>query len=59
MNHHETAILVLFVAFYLLTFALYHLMIFRVNQHLTPDQRLRHSISVLTWQRLRQNYNAF
>jgi hypothetical protein len=49
-------ILVLFVAFYLPTFALYHFMVFRVNQRSAPDRRIPHSTSFLAWRRLGESY---
>jgi hypothetical protein len=59
MSQSETAILVLFVAFYLPTFALYHFMVFRVNKHLAPTRRTRHSTSFLSWSRLGESYREF
>lgn len=59
MSQSETAILVLFVAFYLPTFTLYHFMVFRVNKHLAPNRRIRHSTSFLSWSRLEESYREF
>jgi len=42
MNQHEKLLFLLCVTFSLVIFALYHFMIFRVNRHLDPDDRIRH-----------------
>jgi hypothetical protein len=59
MNQYETAILTVFVVLFLPTFALYHLMVFRINKYLAPDRRIPHSTSFLRWRRLGESYKEF
>jgi hypothetical protein len=59
MNQYEKLLFLLFVTFYLPTFALYHFMIFRVNRHLDPDHRIRHSISWGAPTKLEKLYRGF
>ena len=59
MSQSKTAILVLLVAFYLPTFALYDFLVFRVNKHLAPNRRIRHSTSFLSWSKLGESYREF
>jgi len=58
MGRYETAVFVLFIAVFLPTFATYHFMVFRVNQHLEQDEKIPHSTSFLTWHRLGPIYTT-
>ena len=59
MNDYETILIIGFIAFYLLAFGLYHLMIFRVNRHLPPDLRIPHFLYKGEWNRLGREYKGF
>jgi hypothetical protein len=51
-------ILALCFAFYIAAFSLYHLMVFRVNRNLPPDERIPHSLTFGQRDRLRTEYKA-
>jgi len=59
MNQHEKILFLGFIAFYLPTFGLFQLMIFRVNQHLPPERRIPHSLYLQGWNRLSREYKGF
>ncbi|MBZ5671550.1 MAG: hypothetical protein LAO04_17715 [Acidobacteriia bacterium] len=59
MNRYETALLVAFATFSLPTFALYHVMVFKVNQQLPPDRRIPHRSYWGGWSRLREEHKGF
>lgn len=56
MNRVEIALLYCFGALYLPSFAMYHLMVFRVNRWLPPDRRIPHTLSLIGWDRLATEY---
>ena len=59
MNRPETVLLCSFMAFYIPAFGLYHLMIHRVNQDLPQDDKIPHSLSLVGWNRLANEYRRF
>jgi ABC-type maltose transport system permease subunit len=60
MNDRYVAVLVtVFVAFYFPTFFGYHLMVFRVNQCLSIEDRIPHSLSLGQWNKVAKKYKAF
>ena len=59
MNRPETILILSFLVFYIPAFALYHLMVHRVNQDLPRDRRIPHSLSLGGWKRLAEEYRGF
>jgi ABC-type spermidine/putrescine transport system permease subunit I len=59
MNHFTMALLAGFLTASLPTFALFHFMLFRVNQHLPPDRRIPHQLYWGDWRKLRNEYLGF
>jgi hypothetical protein len=59
MNHFEVALLAGFLTVCLPTFMLFHIMLFRVNQHLPPERRIPHHSYLGAWSRLREEYQGF
>jgi len=51
-------ILSMFVVLFFLTFSLYHLMVFGVNQHVREDETFSHSLSLGQRERLRDLYES-
>ena len=59
MNDHYVGLLVaVFLAFYFPAFFGYHLMIFRVNQGLSVEDRIPHSLSLGEWSMVAKKYKA-
>jgi len=51
-------ILAIFFALYVATLCLYHAMVFRVNQHLSAEEKFLHSLSFRQRERLRDLYES-
>ena len=58
MNNLEIGIAIAMIVIYLLAFALFHLLIFRVNRRLPQDRRIPHSLYRGDWNRLATEYKA-
>ena len=60
MNDHYVGFFVaVFIAFYFPTFLGYHLMVFRVNQCLSIEDRIPHSLSLGEWNLVTKKYKGF
>jgi hypothetical protein len=60
MSEYYAGLLVaVFLAFYFPTFFGYHLMVFRVNQCLSVEDRIPHSPSLGEWNMVAKQYKAF
>lgn len=57
-SSHVQLIDVMFLAFFVPAFSLYHLMIFRVNRQLPPQDRISHFLYWSEWNRLKKLYKA-
>jgi len=54
-----TVLLAAWLGFYLVSFGLFHLMIFRVNARLTDGDRIPHSLYWGKWSQLRDSYGSY
>jgi hypothetical protein len=58
VNRYELALLVAFLPFYVVAFALYHFMVFAVNKRVAPPDRVPHSLFWRGWNRVRIDYKT-
>ena len=59
MNEHYAGLLVaMFLAFYFPTFFGYRLMVFRVNQRLSVEDRILHTLSLGEWNKVAKKYKT-
>ena len=58
MHGYDEILFLGFLVFYFPALGLFHLMVFRVNRHLVPSDRISHSLYWGSWKRLAREYKA-